>query len=220
MTSIAQLIQRLPAALTAEVLMFGARALTGVRGLWRGALPSSKQRVYFANHGSHGDFVLIWITLPGRHRRTTRPVAGQDYWLASPLRRFVGMQVFNALLIDRAPKPDQPSPVDQMIDALQAGSSLIIFPEGTRNTTDAPLLPFKSGLYHLSRRYPDVELIPVWIDNVRRFIPKGHWLPVPMICTVSFGAPLTTTPDEDKAAFIKRAEEAVLALRPQESLTC
>lgn len=220
MTSIAKLIQRLPAALTAEVLMFGARALTGVRGLWRGALPSSKQRVYFANHGSHGDFVLIWTTLPARHRRITRPVAGQDYWLASPLRRFVGMQVFNALLIDRAPKPDQPSPVDHMIAALESGSSLIIFPEGTRNTTDAPLLPFKSGLYHLSRRYPDVELIPVWIDNVRRFIPKGHWLPVPMICTVSFGSPLTTTPEEDKASFIKRAEEAVLALRPQESLTC
>lgn len=219
MASIIKLIRQLPATLTSELLMFSARALTGVRGLWRGALPSSTQRVYFANHSSHGDFVLIWTTLPARHRRKTRPVAGQDYWLASPLRRFVGEQVFNALLIDRAPKPDQPSPVDKMIEALQGGDSLIIFPEGTRNTTDAPLLAFKSGLYHLSRRHPNVELIPVWIDNIRRVIPKGQWLPVPMICTVSFGAPLARIPDEDKVSFLKRAEAAVLALRPQESVT-
>lgn len=221
MTPIMKVIKRLPAALTAEVLMFVARALTGVRGLWRGALPTTAQRVYFANHGSHGDFVLIWTTLPARLRRLTRPVAGQDYWLASPLRRFIGKQVFNALLIDRTPKPNEPPPVEKMIVALQGGDSLIIFPEGTRNTTDAPLLPFKSGLFHLSQRYPDVELIPVWIDNIRRVIPKGQWLPVPMICTVSFGEPIVAAgAEEDKTSFLKRAEAAVLALRPQESITC
>lgn len=212
--------KRLPGVAAGELIMFAARALTGVRPLWRGSLPTSARRVYFANHGSHGDFVLIWTTLPAALRRVTRPVAGQDYWLATAVRRFIGRKVFNALLIDRqrSTQADQPSPVDLMAATLGQGESLIIFPEGTRNTTEAPLLPFKSGLYHLGRQCPDVELVPVWIDNIRRVIPKGQWLPVPMVCSVSYGAPLVIGPDEDKATFLKRAEAAVLALRPQESI--
>jgi 1-acyl-sn-glycerol-3-phosphate acyltransferase len=176
------------------------------------------QRVYFANHGSHGDFVLIWTTLPVRMRRVTRPVAGQDYWSASRLRCFIANRVFNALLIDRESPPGAPSPVDGMADALHHGESLILFPEGTRNTGETPLLPFKSGLFHLGRRCPHVELVPVWIDNIRRVIPKGQWLPVPMICSVTYGAPLAIGPEEEKDAFTQRAEAAVLALRPQGSI--
>ena len=212
------LLKRLPGVVVGELIMFFARALTGVRPLWRGSLPTAAQRIYFGNHGSHGDFVLIWTTLPAALRRVTRPVAGQDYWLATALRRFIGRNVFNALLIDRQSQPGQPSPVDLMADVLDQGESLIIFPEGTRNTTEAPLLPFKSGLYHLGKRCTGAELVPVWIDNIRRVIPKGQWLPVPMVCSVSYGAPLAIGPDEDKATFLKRAEAAVLALRPQESI--
>lgn len=218
MSSLIELIRRLPGMAVGELIKFIARALTGVRPLWRGSLPQPAQRVYFANHGSHGDFVLIWTTLPGPLRRVTRPVAGQDYWSASALRRFIGVQVFNALLIDRKPAPGSPSPVEDMADALRRGESLIIFPEGTRNTGETPLLPFKSGLFHLSRRCPQVELVPVWIDNIRRVIPKGQWLPVPMVCSVSYGPPLILDPDEEKDAFLRRAEAAVLALRPPESI--
>ena len=134
------------------------------------------------------------------------------------MRRFIGARVFKALLIDRQPLPGAPSPVDEMAAALQRGESLILFPEGTRNTTDAPMLPFKSGLFHLGRQCPDVELIPVWIDNIRRVIPKGQWLPVPMVCSVSYGAPLVLEADEDKDHFLQRAQAAVRALQPSESL--
>ena len=218
MSSPIGLIKRVPGMAAGELIMLFARALTGVRAIWRGSLPVPVQRVYFANHGSHGDFVLIWTTLPVRMRRATRPVAGQDYWSASRLRRFIANQVFNALLIDREPPPGAPSPVDSMADALHRGESLILFPEGTRNIGETPLLPFKSGLFHLGRRCPHVELVPVWIDNIRRVIPKGQWLPVPMICSVTYGAPLAIEPEEEKDAFTRRAEAAVLALRPQGSI--
>lgn len=214
------LFQRALGVVIGELIMFGAHALTGVRPLWRGSLPNAVQRIYFANHGSHGDFVLIWSTLPPIMRKATRPVAGQDYWTASWMRRFIGSRVFNALLIDRKREPGARSPVEDMAEALEQGQSLILFPEGTRNTGETPLLPFKSGLFHLSRRCPQVELVPVWIDNIRRVIPKGQWLPVPMICSVSYGPALSYQPDEEKDAFCRRAEAAVLALRPAESMAC
>lgn len=213
--------RRALAVLLGAAIRLFAVAMTGVRGLWVGGAPAAtpaRPRVYFANHASHGDFVLLWTTLPPALRRCTRPVAGRDYWAASALRRFVGVDVFDALLIDRVPQPGGPSPVDEMAAVLRAGRSLMLFPEGTRNTGDAPLLPFRSGLYHLARQCPDVDLVPVWIDNIRRVIPKGQWLPVPMICSVSFGAPLPGPAGDDKAAFLRRAEQAVLALRPTESL--
>ncbi len=201
-----------------QLILLLARVLTGVRGIWRGTTAAPEPRVYFANHASHGDFVLIWATLPAPLRRRTRPVAGQDYWLASALRRFIGSQVFKALLINRQTEPGGSTTVDLMAAALARGDSLIFFPEGTRNTGDAALLPFKSGLYHLARRCPQLELVPVWVDNIRRVIPKGQWLPVPMICSVSYGAPLQVAEGESKAEFLQRAEAAVLALRPTESI--
>ena len=200
-----------------EALLLGARFGTGVRPIWRGIRPQVLQRVYFANHGSHGDFVMIWACLPQQVRVGTRPIAGGDYWGASALRRFFADRVFRALLINRHPKPDEPSPVDAMSVVLQQGDSLILFPEGTRNTSDEPLLPFKSGLFHLARGNPAVEFVPVWVDNIRRVIPKGEYVPVPMVCTVSFGEPLRLADHEDKDAFLQRARQAVLGLRPLES---
>ena len=193
-----------------------ARAVTGVRGAWVGCAPEAHPRIYFANHASHGDFVLIWTVLPPRLRRVTRPVAGADYWTKGAVRRFFGERVFDSVLIEREAARRTEDPVARMGAALQAGASLILFPEGTRNTTDAPLLPFKSGLYHLARAHPWAELVPVWIDNLNRVMPKGEILPVPLLCTVTFGAPLRLEPEEEKSVFLERARSALLALCRQE----
>jgi 1-acyl-sn-glycerol-3-phosphate acyltransferase len=190
-----------------------ARLVTGVRGIWLGCGPEPVPRIYFANHNSHGDFVLIWTVLPPALRRTTRPVAGSDYWMVNGLRRFIGEQVFRAVLIDRNPETRNEDPIALMAGALDAGSSLILFPEGTRNTGREPLLPFKSGLYHLAQARPMVELVPVWIENLNRVMPKGEIVPVPILCTVTFGAPLRLSDGEDKTAFLDRARIALLALR-------
>jgi 1-acyl-sn-glycerol-3-phosphate acyltransferase len=145
-------------------------------------------------------------------RNRTRPVAASDYWLTSPLRSFIGRDVFNAVLIDRRPEARTEDPVAQMAATLDEGSSLILFPEGKRNADDTPLLPFKSGLYHLARSRPQVDLVPVWISNLNHVMPKGKIIPVPLICTLTFGAPLHLDDNEPKETFLARASASLLAL--------
>ena len=204
------------AALTAFAITSAARLLTGARALWLGCTAQPLQRLYYANHSSHGDFVLLWASLPPELRRATRPVAGADYWQRDGLRRYLIHQVFNGVLIDRERGSAHSNPLQPMLDALDSGDSLILFPEGTRNLEDG-LLPFKSGLYHLARARPQVELIPVWIANLNRVMPKGRALPLPLLCTLSFGAPLQWLDDESKEAFLERARNALLAMAPEEA---
>ena len=191
-----------------------ARIVTGVRGEWQGRLPEARPRIYFANHTSHGDFVLIWTVLPAALRRITRPVAAADYWRQGRLRRFIGEKVFDAVLIDRDAASRQADPIEILLAALDRGASLIFFPEGTRNMTDQRLLPFRSGLYHLASARPQVELVPVWIDNLNRVLPKGEVIPLPLLCTVTFGAPLSLMPGEESGPFRERSRAALLALAP------
>jgi 1-acyl-sn-glycerol-3-phosphate acyltransferase len=206
-------LRKFAARLTGRAISTFARFMTAPRAIWQGIEPVPQQRIYFANHSSNGDFVLLWTALPTPLRRQTRPVAALDYWLTSPLRAFIGREVFNAVLIDRRPEARTEDPVSQMVAALDQGSSLIIFPEGQRNISEAALLPFKSGLYHLAKARPGVDLVPVWIANLNRVMPKGEIIPVPLICTLTFGAPLLVEPDETKEAFLARAAQALLALK-------
>lgn len=189
--------------------------MTGARAVWQGCTPEGRSRVYFANHRSHADFVLIWALLPAAVRCRTRPVAGADYWLVSNLRRYLAERVFRGVLIDRTASRDEVDPVATMSAALAEGDSLILFPEGTRNPGEG-LLPFKSGLYHLARVNPGLELVPVWIHNLDRVMPKGRFIPVPMLCSLTFGPPMGLQPDETKEAFLLRARDALLALAPGE----
>jgi 1-acyl-sn-glycerol-3-phosphate acyltransferase len=157
---------------------------------------------------------MIWSVLPPALRRTVRPVAAADYWLKNKLRAFVGPEVFNCVLVDRRPEV-QDKPMDKIIAALDEGSSLIIFPEGNRNMTEDPLLPFKAGLYNMGVARPDVDLVPTWVANLTEIMPKGEVIPLPLICTVTFGEPIHVREGESKDDFLKRASEALLAQRPE-----
>lgn len=249
------------------------RLLTGAQARWWGCPPKAEQRIYFANHQSHLDLVMIWAALPEELRSITRPIAARDYWATSPFKRWITTEVFNAIYVERgggaptvppappapvhderiepsfddappltpiepvaepwvvqtelplmqpATEPAQPSaqpgsaealaPLQPLIEALQSGDSIIIFPEGTRGHTGEPQ-KFKSGLFTLAQMFPEVVLVPAWIDNVQRVMPKGEVVPVPILCSVTFGAPIRLDEDEERRPFLDRAREAVIALR-------
>lgn len=199
------------ATFTGLLLAFVARLITGAQGHWIGSAPKAEQRIYFANHQSHLDWLLIWAALPGELRAVTRPIAARDYWTSSRLRHWLTREVFNAVYVDRLRTDDQ-DPLEPLAQALERGDSLVLFPEGTRSNKGDPQA-FKSGLYHLAEKFPAVTLVPAWIDNVQRVMPKGEVIPVPILCTVAFGAPIALQPGEDKRVFLGRARAAVIALR-------
>ena len=281
------------AKLTGWLLLGVVRLLTGAQARWYGCPPKAEQRIYFANHQSHADLVMIWAALPEELRSITRPIAARDYWANTPLKRWITTEVFNAVYVERGsapvmptapvatsssrpavptlipteriepsmdpiepfmiqvpppapaafavkavqlpltststaepvrstaagssepaaiPAPEAADPLAPLIEALTSGDSIIIFPEGTRGHTGEPQ-KFKSGLFTLAQLFPDVVLVPAWIDNIQRVMPKGEVVPVPILCSVTFGVPIQLEEGEERRPFLDRAREAVVALR-------
>ena len=198
---------------SSALLVGFVKLMVGAYARWIGTGPTSAQRIYFANHTSHIDTLALWSALPRPLRARTRPIAARDYWTAGRFKHWITREVFNAVFVSRQ-RTDDEDPLDPLVEALANGDSLVIFPEGTRSSKGEPQ-PFKSGLYHLAERFPAVQLIPAWIDNVQRVMPKGEVVPVPILCTVTFGPPMALAPGEEKRAFLERARAAVIAQRPR-----
>lgn len=189
-----------------------ARVISGARAHWAVVGPDPRQRVYFANHTSHLDAVVLWALLPVEVRELTRPAAAKDYWGKGRLRRYLATEVLKAILIERGRVSREENPLESILQGMGDRYSLIVFPEGTRNP-GPEVGPFRSGLYHLARRRPDVELVPVYIDNMNRILPRGEYIPIPLLSRVTFGPALHLQEHESKASFLLRAREAVIVLR-------
>jgi 1-acyl-sn-glycerol-3-phosphate acyltransferase len=202
----------------AASLAAASRLVCGPTVRWHCDPRPGRQRIYFGNHSSHLDFILIWSAFPADLRRSLRPVAGRDYWETGPVRRYLAGHVFHAVLIDRggADSSDRAEvargSIRRMAEELGERNALIVFPEGTRGP-GGEVGAFKSGLYHLCRLRPDVELIPVYLENLNRILPKGEVLPVPMLSRIVFGPPLAVQAREEKTAFLARARDALVQLR-------
>ena len=206
-----------PAALSSDRRIVGAtiailaKLLSGFTVRWMNCAPDTCQRVYFANHTSHLDAVVLWSALPRELRVLTRPVAAKDYWGKTAWRRYLSSS-FNAMLIDRHEIKVHQSPVDMMLREIGDIYSLIVFPEGGRNS-DGEMGDFKSGLYYLAKKRPDLELVPVYMDNLNRVLPRGEVLPVPLLSCITMGSPIYLEKGESKADFLKRARETVRKLK-------
>jgi 1-acyl-sn-glycerol-3-phosphate acyltransferase len=197
--------------LTAYVLTLLAKFFTGATVRWIDCQPDVCQRVYFANHTSHLDALVLWSSLPKDVRAVTRPVAARDYWEKSTLRRHIA-STFNAMLIDRENIKVHQSPVEMMLREMGDKYSLIVFPEGSRNTGD-DVGEFKSGIYYVAKKRPDLELVPVYMDNLNRILPRGEFLPVPLLSCITIGPPIWLQTGEPKTEFLRRAREAVRRLK-------
>jgi 1-acyl-sn-glycerol-3-phosphate acyltransferase len=204
--------------LIARLLAAVARALAAPTVFWTSGVPDGTPRIYFANHTSHLDFAILWAALPRRVRAAARPVGARDYWEGGPIRRFLARRVFHAILIDRSTATDGDraaaarASIERIASTMRPGESLIVFPEGTRGRGPDPG-PFRSGLYHLCRLRPDLEVLPVYLGNLARILPKGSTVPLPDQSRVVFGAPMRLRENEDKTAFLQRARAAICELR-------
>lgn len=197
--------------ITAPVLAFIGKLLSGATTRWYECQPDTCQRIYFANHTSHLDALILWSSLPSDVREVTRPVAAKDYWSKGIVRPHIA-RCFKAILIDREEIKVHQSPIDVMLREIGTEYSAIVFPEGTRNAEEE-MADFKSGLYYLSKKRPDLELVPVYIDNLNRVLPRGEFLPVPLLSCITFGPPMWLEPKEPKVEFLKRARDAVRRLK-------
>jgi len=193
-----------------------ARFVSGSVTRWVGCKPSSRQRIYYANHSSHLDIILLWASLPSSVRCTVRPAAAKDYWGKTATRRFLALKIFNSIMIDRVFEGMGPRAALQSIDSAVTGLgeqySLIIFPEGTRGDGEE-VGKFRSGVYQIAKRIPGIELVPVYMENLNRILPKGKVLPLPLLSNVTFGAPIQMRPGENKAEFLVRLRYALLELK-------
>jgi 1-acyl-sn-glycerol-3-phosphate acyltransferase len=99
--------------------------------------------------------------------------------------------------------------VDRLATALEAGRSILIFPEGTRRE-DGGVGEFRAGLHHLAKRFPAIPLVPVYLENLSRILPKGSFLPVPLIAQAHFREPIRFDETEPKSTFLTRAREALI----------
>ena len=190
------------------------KLLIGAHPRWIEAAPDLRQTpaqsIYFTNHSSHLDTWALWVALPAVMRARTRPVAAKDYWGNGVIKPFIALKVLNAVLIEREVSRHR-DPLAPLLAALAEGDSLIIFPEGTRRAQAEPG-DFKGGLFHLAEAFPAVKVVPVYLDTLHRSMPKGSWLPVPLICTVRFGRAMALQANEHKKVFLNRAREAILKL--------
>ncbi|MDN5781019.1 MAG: 1-acyl-sn-glycerol-3-phosphate acyltransferase [Luteimonas sp.] len=194
----------------AAALVGTTRLLVGARAQWRSPPPNG-QCLYFANHSSHLDTMAIWSALAPAQRAHTRPVAARDYWDKPGLRSYVAGKVLHAVLIERRREDRDGDPLAPVIDALHAGDSLILFPEGTRTAERLPQR-FRGGLFRLADTFPELHLVPAYLDTLHRSMPKGAHIPLPLYCTVRFGEAMPRVDGEPRDTFLERARNAVVAL--------
>jgi len=181
----------------------------GLRVRGRANLPAHDPFILIANHSSHLDTVSLLSLFPLARLPRIRPCAAADYFERTPLIAFLSHTFFNILPVVRKKITPDTNPVRTMREALARGDSLIPYPEGTRGTGEA-MAAFKSGIAHLLEEMPQIPVVPAYLVNMGRSLPKGEYLPVPFICEARIGAPRIV--HGTRQEIVEALERAVLEL--------
>ncbi len=182
----------------------------GLRVRGREHLPTDGPFILVANHSSHLDTASLLSLFPLRRLWKIQPVAAADYFERNKLVSMLSKACFNILPIARKGLTPETNPLPKMEAALRAGNALIIFPEGTRGTGEA-VSHFHSGIAHLVERCPDIPVVPAYLVNMGRSLPKGEWIPLPFFCEVRLGE--TRMLNGNRREVITTLEAAVEQLR-------
>ena len=194
-----------------EWLLIGlARCCTGILVYGQPAWKPGA-RIYFANHTSHLDLMVILSVFPHGLRARLHPLAALDYWNRGPFRRYLSRKVFRCVLLDRRNPSRALEALQEAAKLLKSGDSILIFPEGTRGNGEK-IGRFHSGLHHLLRLAPEIPLVPLYLGGLARALPKGEFLPAPNMGKIVFGPELHWKSEESREDFLDRCHQALLKL--------
>jgi len=182
----------------------------GLRVYGKNNIPKRHPFVVVANHSSHLDTVSLLYLFPLRELKNIRPVAAADYfeknWTVSSLSH----TFFNILSINRRCASKHENPLAHLEKTIALKQSLIFFPEGTRSLT-GEMSSFHSGITHLIEKHPELPIVPVYLCNMGRSLPKGEFVPIPFFCEIKIGE--TLFPKGDRKEQLEMIRNAILALK-------
>lgn len=178
-----------------------------VRG--RENLPNAGPAIIIANHNSHLDTLVLLSLMPYRHIDIVRPVAAADYFLKNRYLAWFSLQILNILPLERGNAARGEDPLKESAAALDRGEILIVFPEGSRGAAEV-MGKFKGGVARLKERYPEVPVVPVFLQGAGKALPRGEVVLVPVVVDAVVGQPLPW--NGNRAAFTQEMENAVRAL--------
>jgi 1-acyl-sn-glycerol-3-phosphate acyltransferase len=181
-------------------------------------IPQTGPFILAVNHSSHADTAVIFAALPRPLRKRVVAAAAQDYFFDNGFRQFATRILFNTIPVPRSAFAAG-DPLRHVVRALREGYGVLLFPEGTRSQ-NGELGPFRSGIGRLAAEFPNLPLIPVWLEGTARVLPKKASIPRPVSVSARFGAPVNYSPAslEDKSTWrtaANQVREAVMQLRPQ-----
>jgi|TARA_B110000091_G_C13749889_1_gene447169 1-acyl-sn-glycerol-3-phosphate acyltransferase len=165
------------------------RLFIGLKYYNNKTLKNKKQFILIANHNSHMDTMAIMSAIPSRYIHRVHPIAARDFFGGSLFKKILMRYLVNATLIKRDRTDPENDPIDSMDKMLKKSRSLILYPEGSRGIPGV-MSNFKKGLGYLIQRNPDVDVIPVYLDNVYKTLPKGKKIILPYNCSINFGEPI------------------------------
>ena len=172
-------------------------------------IPRDQPVMYASNHSSMFDVWALFATLPG----SVRFVAKRELFRIPILGR--AMLAVGHVPIDRAARKSAFEAYDEAARMIRGGTSVLVFPEGTRSPT-GELLPFKNAPFGLAIA-AQVPIVPVYVHHTFEILPKGAWRLRPQPIRLVVGPPIPTAGlrPENRERLREEVRAAMVALQAQ-----